>query len=193
MDFLYLSKKNVMRILVILFFLCTSLTLFAQANEPPAAAELDAKYAEDVASLDAIMAALYEVISGDAGVKRDWDRFRYLFVEDARLIPTGKNQEGEVGFRIMSPDGYAERSGAWLEENGFHEVEIHRVVEEYGSLVHLFSTYESYRSKADEEPFARGINSIQLMNDGDRWWILHIYWLGETEELPLPEKYLPKE
>ncbi|MEL7250246.1 MAG: hypothetical protein AAFO03_17615 [Bacteroidota bacterium] len=182
-----------MRTLTILFLLCTSLPLFSQAEEPAAAMEMNDQYAADVASLDAIMSALYEVISGDAGVKRDWDRFRYLFVEDARLIPTGKNPEGEVGFRIMSPDGYVERSGAWLEENGFHEVEIHRVTEEYGSLVHLFSTYESYRSKQDEEPFMRGINSIQLLNDGKRWWIMHIYWLGETDELPLPAKYLPKD
>ncbi|MEL7426585.1 MAG: hypothetical protein AAFN81_26570 [Bacteroidota bacterium] len=182
-----------MRTLTILFLLCTSLPLFSQAEAPATAMEMDKKYAADVASLDAIMAALYEVISGDAGVKRDWDRFRYLFVEDARLIPTGKNPEGEIMARIMSPDGYVERSGAWLEENGFHEVEIHRVTEEYGSLVHLFSTYESYRSKEDEEPFMRGINSIQLLNDGKRWWIMHIYWLGETEELPLPAKYLPKD
>lgn len=181
-----------MRTLLLVLFLCSTVSLMSQAEEPMATAK-ESPYAKDVTSLDAIMSALYGVISGDAGEKRDWDRFRYLFVEEARLMPSGKNQEGEVGYRIMSPDGYVERSGAWLEENGFHELEIHRVVEEYGSLVHLFSTYESYRSKSDEEPFARGINSIQLMNDGNRWWILHIYWLGETEELPLPAKYLPKE
>lgn len=180
-----------MRTLLLALLLSTTASLFAQAEEPMAETK-ESPYAKDVVSLDAIMSALYGVISGDAGEKRDWDRFRYLFVEEARLMPSGKNPEGEVGYRILSPDGYVERSGAWLEENGFHEVEIHRVVEEYGSLVHLFSTYESYRSKADEEPFARGINSIQLMNDGNRWWILHIYWLGETEELPLPAKYLPK-
>ena len=181
-----------MRTLITILFFCACCTLAAQATEPPTTAELDLKYAEDVQSLDAIMSALYGVISGDAGEKRDWDRFRYLFVDEARLMPSGKTPEGKVRFRIMSPDEYAKNSGSWLEENGFHEVEIHRVTEEYGSLVHLFSTYESYRSMSDEAPFMRGINSIQLLNDGDRWWIMHIYWLGETEDLPLPEKYLPK-
>ncbi len=150
------------------------------------------KYIEDVASLDNILDALYASISGEKGVLRDWDRFRNLFIPEARLMPSSKNQEGKVGYRIMSPDEYVARSGKWLEENGFHEVEISREEVEYGSLVHVFSTYESYRSKADEKPFARGINSIQLMNDGERWWVIQIYWLGETEALPLPAEYLPK-
>lgn len=149
------------------------------------------KYAKDVASLDNILEALYASISGEKGVLRDWDRFRNLFIPEARLMPSGKNQKGKVQYRIMTPDGYVASSGKWLEENGFHEVEISREVVEYGSMVHVFSTYESYRSKADEKPFARGINSIQLMNDGDRWWVIQIYWLGETKELPLPAVYLP--
>lgn len=163
------------------------LSLPALAQSP--AAE---RYAQDVASLDNILTALYASISGEQGEARDWDRFRYLFVEEARLIPSGIAEDGTADYRIMSPDEYVETSGAWLEENGFHEVEIHREVAEYGSLVHAFSTYESYRSKADAEPFARGINSIQLLNDGERWWILHIYWLAETPELPLPATYLPR-
>lgn len=150
------------------------------------------KYANDVSSMDNILETLYSVISGDKGVKRDWDRFQNLFIEEARLIPSGKGKDGKVGYRIMTPSSYVESSGKWLEDNGFHEVEISREVESYGSLVHVFSTYESYRTLSDEQPFARGINSIQLMNDGERWWIVQVYWLGESEDLPLPENYLPK-
>lgn len=183
-----------MRTALTLALVISCFSLWAQVEKPAAAVESAVSpYAKDVASLDAIMSALYASISGDAGEKRDWDRFHYLFIDEARLMPSSKNKEGEIGYRIMSPQEYVEGSGAWLEENGFHEVEIHRTVETYGSLVHLFSTYESYRAKTDEEPFMRGINSIQLMNDGDRWWILHIYWLGETEDNPLPAQYLPKE
>lgn len=171
-----------MKSLIILLITFLTMPLIAQEQ-----------YAEDVSSLDNILDALYAVISGDKGVERDWARFKNLFVEEARLMPSGKNKEGKSGFRIVTPDGYIESSGKWLEENGFHEVEINRKTEEYGSLVHVWSTYESYHSMADEKPFMRGINSIQLMNDGERWWVLHIYWLGETEALPLPEKYLPKD
>ena len=153
---------------------------------------LDTPYAKDVQSLDNILAALYEVISGEKGVKRDWARFKNLFIEDAQLMPSGKNKTGKVGYRVLTPQDYIESAGKFLEENGFYEVELSRKTEEYGSLVHAFSTYESYHSKNDETPFARGINSIQLMNDGERWWVVSIYWLGETEALPLTEKYLPK-
>ena len=151
-----------------------------------------AKYTNDVNSLDNILAALYEVISGEKGVKRDWARFKNLFIEAAQLMPSGKSKTGKVGYRVMSPQDYVDNAGRFLEENGFFEVEINRKTEEYGSLVHAFSTYESYHSTAADKPFARGINSIQLMNDGERWWIVSIYWLGETEALPLPKGYLPK-
>ena len=111
---------------------------------------------------------------------------------DAKLIPTVKNQEGKVVYRYWTPDGYKEQAGNYLVENGFHEVEIFRVTEEYGPIVHIFSTYESRNSINDAEPFARGINSIQLLNDGERWWILNIFWSSETKENPLPTKYLPQ-
>lgn len=149
-------------------------------------------YIEDVSSIDNLIKTLYVVISGEKGEARDWERFKNLFAADARLIPSAKNKEGKVGYRIMTPADYVASAGKRLEEVGFHEIEISRKTEEYGSLVHVWSTYESYHSKSDKTPFARGINSIQLMNDGNRWWILQIYWLGESEENPLPRKYLPK-
>ncbi|MEO9482049.1 MAG: hypothetical protein ABJG47_01300 [Ekhidna sp.] len=150
------------------------------------------EYLSKVQTLDSTIETLYAVISGEAGEKRDWELFRYLFTADAKLLPSRANEEGKIGYRAMTPDGYIETSGNWLETNGFFEKEIYRVTETYGSLTHIFSTYESYRSESDEKPFTRGINSMQLMNDGERWWVLNIYWLGETEDNKIPEKYLPK-
>jgi hypothetical protein len=175
-------------------YLCLSLifTLCCLPTTSKAQDAQPASYAADVSSLDKVLEALYASISGEKGEARDWDRFRNLFIPEARLMPSGPNSEGELGYRIWTPDEYVERAGASLEKNGFFEKEIYRVVEEYGSLVHAFSTYESYRSEADEAPFARGINSIQLMNDGQRWWVVSIYWRAESESLPLPIKYLPK-
>ena len=158
-------------------------SLQAQEMEPPAADPAD------VASQDAIIAAVYDVISGPAGQARDWDRFRSLFLPDARLVAVRLTQDGEVSPVVMTPGEYAERSGAPLMANGFFEVEIHRVGEEYGHIAHLFSTYESRRSVDDPEPFARGINSFQLMWDGERWWVLTIFWDSEREGQPIPARY----
>ena len=149
------------------------------------------KYDADLESPDALIKALYASISGEKGVARDWDRFRNLFVDGAQLIPSRKDAEGKVGLQIMSPDQYVERARDYLEKEGFFEEEIHRVMESYGSLVHVWSTYDSRRSASDAKPFARGINSIQLLHDGQHWRVLQIYWLGETEENPIPKKYLP--
>ncbi len=162
------------------------------AQEPrAAAAEADAwpeADPEDVASIDAILGALYEVISGPAGEKRDWDRFRSLHIPQARLIPTGRGQNG-FGYRVMSPDDYVEASGAFLEERGFFEIEAARTTERFGDIAHAFSTYESRWHAEDPEPFQRGINSIQLMNDGERWWIITIFWAGERPDMPIPARY----
>ncbi len=146
---------------------------------------------EDVNSIDGILSALYGVISGPAGQKRDWDRFRALFAPNARLIATGKDQNGQVRYRTMSPEDYVHSSGSYLEENGFYEMEIGRKVEQFGLVTHVFSTYQSQRVK-DGPIIARGINSIQLSYDGERYWIVNIFWNGETEENPIPGKYLEK-
>ena len=155
------------------------------------AQNFDGLYRSKVKSLDSTIETLYAVISGDQGVKRDWDLFKYLFVEGAQLTPILRNSSGQVIPRFMSPDDYVTGSGSYLEENGFFEKEIFRVTEEYGALTHVFSTYESYRTSTDTEPFARGINSIQCMFDGSRWWIVNITWQGEYKDIPIPEKYLP--
>lgn len=145
----------------------------------------------DVATLDAIMKSVYDVISGDAGKERDWDRFRTLFHKDARLIPSGKNaQTGIIGARVLSPEEYISRASANMMKDGFFEREVARTVETYGNIAHVFSTYESFHSLSDKKPFMRGINSFQLLNDGKRWWVMTIYWQGETPENPIPKKYL---
>ena len=143
----------------------------------------------DVATQDAIIAAVYDVISGPAGEARDWDRWMSLFLPDARLVAVRVTAAGEVSPVVMTPAEYAERSGAALEANGFFEVEIDRTAEEYGHLAHMFSTYESRRTLDDPEPFARGINSFQLMWDGERWWVLTIFWDSERPGQPIPARY----
>jgi hypothetical protein len=140
--------------------------------------------------MDAIIAAVYDVISGPAGKKRDWDRMRSLFLPGARLIPTGARPGGAYGSRVLMLNEYIERSSGFFEKEGFYEREVARVTEQFGQIAHAFSTYESRHAPEDAKPFQRGINSIQLMNDGKRWWVVTIFWQGEDEKTPLPEKYL---
>ena len=145
--------------------------------------------AEDVSTIDGIIKALYESISGAKGVQRDWQRMRSLFVPDARLMPTVNRQGGPRGVAVLGVNDYIATSGQFLVDMGFREREVARKVEEFGSIAHVFSTYESFRD-TETTPFMRGINSIQLLNDGTRWWVVSIFWDNERQGIQLPEKYL---
>jgi len=144
--------------------------------------------ASDTASPEAIIAALYDVISGPAGQARDWDRFRGLFAPGARLIPAAPRQDGSVPV-ALSPDDYIKRANDALLK-GFFEREVSKKVDGFGTILHVFSTYDSRRAATDEKPFARGINSIQLMQHGGRWWIVTVLWDQERPDNPIPAKYL---
>lgn len=171
--------------------LSTVLPLAALALAPPGPAAAQQADPADVASIDAIIAATYDVISGAAGEARDWDRFRSLFIEGARLIPTGRpGGTGAWRTRVITPEQYVTGSGPILERDGFFETEIGRVTERFGNIVHLFSAYESRRNPDDPQPFTRGVNSFQLMYDGTRWWVVTIFWQAESAEFPIPGRYL---
>ena len=160
----------------------------ADADVPPARPE-------DVASVDAILNAVYDVISGPAGEARDWDRMRSLFLPEARLIPSGQAQDGSTRYLIWSIEEYITTAGEQLKANGFFEREAFRIEERFGNIAHVFSTYESFRTAEEMEAgshFVRGINSFQLLFDGERWWVLQIYWQSETPDQPIPDRYLDR-
>jgi hypothetical protein len=146
----------------------------------------------DVASEDAIVAALYEVISGPACQHRDWDRFRGLFAPGGRLIPKVATGSGTFGIRAETPEEYVATVKGGMEDLGFSEKEVSHVGESFNGVVHRFSTYESRRAANDATPFARGINSIQLLNDGKRWWVVTVYWAGERPGAGIPDIYLKR-
>lgn len=180
-----------MRLSILATALLLSCAAPVVAQTPPPPPPVSTAAPADVATPEAIVAALYDVISGDIGVARDWDRFRSLFHPAARLMPSGLNREGVGVVRSVTPDEYITRSEPLLVGEGFHEREIARRTERFGHIAHVWTIYESLHRLSDSQPFARGINSVQLFHDGTRWWILSVYWQGETPEAPIPAAYLP--
>jgi hypothetical protein len=181
--------------LSIAVLVCAAAPLAAQTPVPPPVSHpvsiaVPAAKPEDVASIESILAALYDVISGPVGQARDWNRMRSLFIPDGRLMPSGMRPDGKVGIRLMSVNDYIATSGPMLERVGFREKEIARRVERFGHIAHVFSTYEG-RLETDNTVI-RGINSIQLLNDGTRWWVVSVYWEAERPDMPLPRQYLPQ-
>jgi hypothetical protein len=158
-------------------------------NAQPTPAATSAARPGDVDTPEHLLAALYDVISGPAG-KRDWDRFRSLFYAGARLMPSGKDPKGVIGVRVLTPEDYVARGQAYFNKEGFFERSVANRMEIWDRIAHVWSTYESRHAKSDAKPFARGINSIQLFNDGTRWWVLSVYWEAEDATHTIPEPYL---
>jgi hypothetical protein len=165
-----------------------------EKSKPPAAV---AAKPDDVKSMDAILAAVYDTISGPAG-GRDWDRLRSLFLADARLIACGKAPQGQdqdkpaIRARVLTVGEYIKLVEPRAKAEGFFEREIARRVDRFGAVAQVFSTYELRHAAADPEPFVRGINSIQLFFDGTRWWVVTIFWDSERPGQAIPDEYLPK-
>jgi PAS domain-containing protein len=143
----------------------------------------------DVETLDAILAAFYDVISGPAGRRRDWERDRALYLPGARQVATGV-REGNPFALAMDHEAYVARADEIFRRDGFFEREIHRVVRRFGNLAHVLSTYES-RHEDGGPVFARGVNSIDLYFDGKRWWIASAVWDSERPDNPIPPDWLP--
>jgi hypothetical protein len=144
----------------------------------------------DVGSVDGIIKALYAAISGPKGAPRDFDRLRTLLADDARFIVTGQGPDGIGRLRTLDVDGYISLAGPGLVANGFFEREIGRTTEQFGRVTHLMSAYDSRNTLEDAKPFARGVNSIQLFNAGNRWYIVTIMWDSERPDNPIPARYL---
>ena len=145
---------------------------------------------DDVATIDAIIDASYEVISGEAGEPRDWDRERSLFYPGARHMPTTTDSTGIHSAQILDVEGFIERVTPFFEQQSFFEYEIARKVDRFGNIAQVFSTYAWSREKGGPVG-GRGINSFQLMYDGKRWWIMSILWQQESDDHPIPAAYRP--
>jgi hypothetical protein len=144
----------------------------------------------DVSSPKAILAAAYDAISGPATKDRDWDRLRSLFLPGARLIQSSPDQSGKYTTTVLSLDDFIAAATPYFKQGAFYERESASHADRYGNIMQVFSTYESSLTK-NGKPFARGINSFQLLYKDNRWWIVTIFWQEEDHDFPIPAKYLP--
>lgn len=160
-----------------------------RAEDPPAPRP------DDVASIDAILAALYDVISGPKGQPRDWDRFRSLCAPSARLMVCVPNRDAppKTILRVFSVDEFVAQGKLSAERQAFFEREVARKVDRFGHIAQVFSTYVARAEAAETAPpIAQGINSIQLFWDDARWQVVSILWDTEAPDRPIPPEYRPR-
>lgn len=185
-------------IILVCFFLATALlrcfglekshTVRTRILNIPFLAEAQQQNQADVSSIDRIVNAIYAAITFQEGESPDMERFRGLFTPDASFIRiTGE------GVNKMTTDSFIASFRERIKTGvlkSFHESEIYRKMNTYGSMAQVFTTYRKGLNTKDPALFVRGINSLQLYYDGQRWWIASLVWEDERSDNPIPEEYL---
>lgn len=123
----------------------------------------------DVSTIDGIIRAYYEAVSGPAGAAADAARDRSLHHPSAWVAIAATDSTGRPVVRVITLKEYHGDNRPRRE--GFWEWETDRVVSRSGNMVHAWSSYASARTQGGV-PYTRGVNSITLFHDGNRWWIM---------------------
>jgi hypothetical protein len=151
-----------------------------------------AAHPDDWKTPEAVVAAMYQTISADAGQARDWDRFRALFAKGAQLSIAVQSSAAK-GIMSMGVEDLVAQTDAGYGATGFHETALVTKVETYGLMASVTSSYEVRLQHDAAKPLMRGMNHFQLLNDGERWWIVSNVGVVETPQAPLPQNFLAKQ
>lgn len=146
------------------------------------------QYQEDVKSIDQLTKAYYEIISGPIGEQRDFERLRNLFHPTATFTYTYWSEEDNEAKLIQFDfDGYLEKLD-YLDKKGFYEEEITSKTERFGSVIHVMSSYRFWME--DKTAEGRGVTSYQYFFDGNRYWVMSMFWQMESDQFPIPQSLL---
>jgi hypothetical protein len=169
-------------LLAVLVWPSSALAQAASAARSPARAE-------DVGSIDGMLRAFYDVISGPAGQPRQWGRDSSLYIDGVRFVAMSV-RNGRPVAQVMDHAAFIRAVNGPFVQQGFFEREIHRVVRRFGNIAHVFSTYE-FRATESGPVQGRGVNSIEMFWDGARWWIAAAIWDDERPDNPILPELLP--
>lgn len=151
---------------------------------PSAPAQSVAARPDDVGTIDGIIKAFYDVISGPAGQPRQWQRDSTLYIPRVQFVAMSV-ENGKPVADVMDHGTFAAKYNGAFVNRGFFERETKRVTKRFGNIAHVFSAYE-YRATETGPVLGRGVNSIQLYWDGTRWWIASAIWDDERPDNPIP-------
>ncbi|MCB0278382.1 MAG: hypothetical protein KDD94_02715 [Calditrichaeota bacterium] len=148
------------------------------------------EYENDVKSVNNLLKAYYDTVSGPKEKKRDWARLKNLFHPDAKLIYSYWTKEHKNELLQMTVDEYISKLG-YTETKGFFENELYTDIKTFSSVIHVASTYEF--KLGDNSAQGKGFSSYQLLYDGNRYFIVSMFWQMENENDKLPEEYITKQ
>ena len=176
-------NKNILAI-----FIAVAMGLITQSSH----SQVKTKYGDETATLDGIIKAYYDVVCVKKGGKVSYERDSLLHIPGVVMVgAVEKDKSGKKELKMISLSTFHRLFDPGSEQHGFYEHEIGRRTEKFGNIYHVFSAYESMDEQGGK-PKDRGINSIELYNDGKRFWI--VSWIFDTEGNgnTIPKEYLNK-
>jgi hypothetical protein len=149
-------------------------------------------YVNDTKTVQNILDAYYDCISGPIGEQRDFKRLKNLFHPEARLIYSNWNQETGKAYLLVfkTIDEFITKLD-YLDKKGFYEHEVSNITHSFSTVTQVFSTYR-FRVEDKSIPDGQGITSYDIFYDGNRYWILSMFWAAENDKYKVPEQYLKK-
>jgi len=140
-------------------------------------------------SIEAIIPALYQIVSGKAGSDKNWPLMKTLFADTASVTPVFHTKEGKMTANISSVDEFIALNKTIFKDQNFFETEVGNKTFTFGHMANVLSHYES-RDAIGAEPYAQGVNSFQLLNDGRRWCVISVTWDSHSKDHPLKDNIL---
>lgn len=142
----------------------------------------------DYSTIDGVVKAYYQITSGPPG-KRDWQAYRSLFKDEAQINAKVFNMSGAMQYVHGTVNEYIGMVDEYFTLNAYFENEIGRKTQQYQDVAAVFSAYEN-KLATNQKTYHRGIKSIQLVLDKERWWIVNILYNNESVKSPIPEEWL---
>jgi hypothetical protein len=155
---------------------------------PAAHAQMPPALPADVLSIEGIVSAFYDVISGPAGTPHQWRRDSTLYMPGAMFVSMDV-KDGKPAASIVTPEQYRQATDKGFVKNGFFETEIGSNIERFGNVAQVRSVYETRRTP-DGSLLGRGVNYLTLYWDGSRWWISAAVWDDERPDNPIRKEWI---
>lgn len=138
-------------------------------------------------TIEAVIDASLQALSGPVGAPRDWARYLRLFDPAARLVSTSINDQGETVITRWDLDSYETDADDYLVKTGFEDRKLACVPTRFGNVAAVRCSFEGLEQSKIVE---RGVAMYQLYNDGERWWITSVVWDRERPGNLIPSEFL---
>lgn len=137
---------------------------------------------EIVKTIEGTVGETYKIITGERGSTRNWEAFRQLFTPDAQMSVLVHDTAGRGQVRTFTLEAFVRNGMKYYESDGFIERPIKTIIHEYNGIANVFQSYYAKEAEREEE----GVNSLQLIFDGERWWITSVLWTSNANGVELP-------